>query len=1132
MEGFRYYGTGRYFAVTNRFAHKYEPFENDRSGRRYIDRGDIDYYNEPIQERPDGSRQEPTQIDQKNTSDRKPLERRKDPYGEDQDRQYISENAAKDQLPNQKVFENYVKANSTDPKRPKNDPESEWTEGNYGFKDRDTDFVEYRPPNLGYKPNRDEEALGSTKENISKEPDPSSKYKNNGKPQFYPETRANSRNQGPRGQSTFSKIYPDDEKFDSNEDQFPKPYEEPSNDVDETSNYRLPKETAHVDNTVNKYTEPMRNNKYSGDKTHDQPAIKNHDSTYQIDYTDDDFYNSVDGPVLVLDEDQRTPFEHQQFDEQMRRPQDNTEEYKKQSLVYNQSTKYFIQPAEEITNHQSLSPDTEKDKVYDEQSYDDDVQYQVLPQPGQNRAYNSTNEPEVVKAQEKRPVDEEVFCEEIKEVKSEFLSLEELEKYDQESNIESDWPPPPPDEIPQERINGTGVHRDQEIHDGRSELSLYTSFLTIDVNSSRKSDLDTSSLEDSKHRSSLLNLVTGSHEIDHVDDIGNIDKEDMDKIKHDLEMISKYLHNMPLGASFWPQNYDVLRDLVKLYLAAKNTNSAALSYLLDYFLKLDWPEIFLKCAKKIMKSYPQVFVQASDEKIPFEDPTPETLDLSLVSLEYAVAVIFQVILSLAAEFTEVHEPSRKIGHKGFIHFIFQDLLPKLHGIPWGKSTAREEFLHSANDILYNFVQSVTNMACFYECNAVQMLINLRKETDYIGGNRVNIGCLLTLSFLIDDRNNHLILADTATVGLLVHYVEESLSKIDHYYADFSLSELIDGLTRIASHDSNKFVICSQGGISAITKILKKTRDNNERIAVCCLLWSLCFVEKCKQKIIGRSPEIFEIVQDLQDSENCSLRELAEALIWGFEDKYTDQNPPPVPEVKHVFMSYHPEQRATMKKISLRLKDKGYKVWMEKDDNQSYPEHLIEAVENSAVVLIGISRKYKQTPSVFAEADYAFHMCRPMIPIILERNHKPDGWLGMLVGSKVWLDFTEESKFEGHMKLLMRQIGERGKAERTVNILYIPSHQTRGNDNDNGRLIDVSRWGNAEVQEWLQKHNLKNCVADEKLNKLSGSHLLRLHHLRRESPEFYYNLLEPQLGFTDVIDMMEFTQALESLTELV
>lgn len=58
--------------------------------------------------------------------------------------------------------------------------------------------------------------------------------------------------------------------------------------------------------------------------------------------------------------------------------------------------------------------------------------------------------------------------------------------------------------------------------------------------------------------------------------------------------------------------------------------------------------------------------------------------MTQVSLEYAVAVIFQVILSLAAEFTEVHEPSKQNGCKGFIRFIFQELLPKLHGVPWGQ----------------------------------------------------------------------------------------------------------------------------------------------------------------------------------------------------------------------------------------------------------------------------------------------------------------------------------------------------------------------------------------------------------------------------------------------------------------
>ena len=67
----------------------------------------------------------------------------------------------------------------------------------------------------------------------------------------------------------------------------------------------------------------------------------------------------------------------------------------------------------------------------------------------------------------------------------------------------------------------------------------------------------------------------------------------------------------------------------------------------------------------------------------------------------------------------------------------------------------------------------------------------------------------------------------------------------------------------------------------------------------------------------------------------------------------------------------------------------------------------------------------------------------MIPITLERSYKPDGWLGMLAGSKVWLDFTEKSRFEGNMQLLLRQIGDRGKSERAVNILYINDHHKLG-----------------------------------------------------------------------------------------
>lgn len=67
----------------------------------------------------------------------------------------------------------------------------------------------------------------------------------------------------------------------------------------------------------------------------------------------------------------------------------------------------------------------------------------------------------------------------------------------------------------------------------------------------------------------------------------------------------------------------------------------------------------------------------------------------------------------------------------------------------------------------------------------------------------------------------------------------------------------------------------------------------------------------------------------------------------------------------------------------------------------------------------------------------------MIPVTVERNFKPDGWLGMLVGSKVWLDFTEDSKFEGHMQMLTRQLGEKGKSEQVANNVSVDGKASAG-----------------------------------------------------------------------------------------
>ena len=68
------------------------------------------------------------------------------------------------------------------------------------------------------------------------------------------------------------------------------------------------------------------------------------------------------------------------------------------------------------------------------------------------------------------------------------------------------------------------------------------------------------------------------------------------------------------------------------------------------------------------------------------------------------------------------------------------------------------------------------------------------------------------------------------------------------------------------------------------------------------------------------------------------------------------------------------------------------------------ETMAKAVENSSVVLVCVSERYKESPNCRSEAEYTYKLGKDIIPLMMQRNYKPDGWLGMLVGTKFWIDF--------------------------------------------------------------------------------------------------------------------------------
>ena len=54
----------------------------------------------------------------------------------------------------------------------------------------------------------------------------------------------------------------------------------------------------------------------------------------------------------------------------------------------------------------------------------------------------------------------------------------------------------------------------------------------------------------------------------------------------------------------------------------------------------------------------------------------------------------------------------------------------------------------------------------------------------------------------------------------------------------------------------------------------------------------------------------------------------------------------------------------------------------------------------------MSEQYRKSNYCRAEAQYAFQKQLHIVPILLQKHYKPDGWLAFLVGSVLYVDFTK------------------------------------------------------------------------------------------------------------------------------
>ena len=137
-------------------------------------------------------------------------------------------------------------------------------------------------------------------------------------------------------------------------------------------------------------------------------------------------------------------------------------------------------------------------------------------------------------------------------------------------------------------------------------------------------------------------------------------------------------------------------------------------------------------------------------------------------------------------------------------------------------------------------------------------------------------------------------------------------------------------------------------------------------------------------------------------------------------------------VKPVMLSYNWDFQEVIKRINAALKRQRYNVWIDIEKMQgSTVEIMADAVENCAVMCYGVCKAYKESTNCRMEAQYAHQQKIDMVPLMVEAGYSANGWLGMVLGMRLWYGFygttlASEGAFEAKENELCRELGERGK----------------------------------------------------------------------------------------------------------
>ncbi|WAQ93425.1 hypothetical protein MAR_005896 [Mya arenaria] len=146
---------------------------------------------------------------------------------------------------------------------------------------------------------------------------------------------------------------------------------------------------------------------------------------------------------------------------------------------------------------------------------------------------------------------------------------------------------------------------------------------------------------------------------------------------------------------------------------------------------------------------------------------------------------------------------------------------------------------------------------------------------------------------------------------------------------------------------------------------------------------------------------------------------------------------------------------------------------------------------------------------------------------MDLNYKPDGWLGLMIGTKLFFDFSGKYEFQDKMGDLLKEI----------DTMY-PAQLSKVQQNKEQSQDDVDDNTDADGHERSTKENALYIDSSPKTYLLRGcipaticaDELTMLVEMRQEAPEFFYKCLYDMYKIRDPVKLAKFVKTLRELRE--